>query len=110
MLFSDHLRSFEFRRRAEHGKTKRITGNKAIKHRLVELIQIVDNISQRILMTQTEITGRVTGIHIQVQKHCRLVLACAKRRKIHCSGRGSYASFVSKEGLHPSELRALALD
>src|SRR5213593_579033 len=60
MLLSDHPRSFEFRRRAQYGKTKWIAGNKAVKHRLVELIQIVDNVRKRILMTQTQITGRVT--------------------------------------------------
>src|SRR5213593_1374099 len=109
MLFSDHPRSFEFRRRAQYGKTKWIAGNKAVKHRLVELLQIVANVRKRILMTQTQITGRVTGIHIQVHEHRRLVFPRAKRRKIQGGGRGSYAAFDSNEGVHPAKLPALAV-
>src|SRR5438552_18365175 len=60
-------------------------------------------------MPQTEITGYVTGIHIQVHEHRRLVLPRAKGSKIHRGCGGSHAALDSYEGVHPAKLFSLSV-
>ena len=61
-------------------------------------------------MTQTQVTGRVAGIHIQVHQRRGLVVPRAEGGEIHRSRRGSHAAFDSNEGVHPAERAILPMD
>src|SRR5438270_6637341 len=61
-------------------------------------------------MTQAEVNGGVTGIHVQIDNQCRFVLTRAERREVNRCGCRADSAFHSDERVHPTELPALPMN
>src|SRR5436190_22169549 len=91
-------------------ESERIASHDAFEHRLIELFEVIDDVSDGILMPKAEVAGGIARVHVEVHEQRRHILPRAYRRKVHRSGCDTHSALHSCKRVHPTELRRLTMD